>query len=106
MTGASHAPPTRRQANVVPWIVPRQDRLNRCAGTPFAGVVVAPMLRVPPEARTIDVGGGIRIALLALIPLHPEEIAVKVERGTDALIEVLDRGRITELLDPRRPSYA
>ncbi|MEU8091635.1 suppressor of fused domain protein [Micromonospora chalcea] len=52
--------------------------------TPFAGVVVTPMLRVPPEARTIDVGGGIRIALLALIPLHPEEIAVKVERGTNA----------------------
>ncbi|WBC05635.1 suppressor of fused domain protein [Micromonospora sp. WMMA1976] len=74
--------------------------------TPFAGVVVTPMLRVPPEARTIDVDGGIRIVLLALIPLHPEEIAVKVERGTDALIEVLDRGRITELLDPRRPSYA
>lgn len=73
--------------------------------TPFAGVVVTPMLRVPPEARTIDVGG-IRIALLALIPLHPEEMAIKVERGTDALIEVLDRGRVTELLDPRRPSYA
>ncbi|GHJ54135.1 hypothetical protein Nm8I071_34420 [Nonomuraea sp. TT08I-71] len=76
------------------------------AGTPFAGVVVTPMLRVPPEARTIDVAGGVRIPLLALIPLHPEELAVKVERGTDALIEVLDRGHVTELLDPRRPSYA
>ncbi|MEU7801449.1 suppressor of fused domain protein [Micromonospora arborensis] len=74
--------------------------------TPFAGVVVTPMLRVPPEARTIAVPGGIQIALLALIPLHPEEIAVKVERGTDALIEVLDRGDVTELLEPRRPSYA
>jgi hypothetical protein len=74
--------------------------------TPFAGVVVAPMLRVPAEARTIEVPGGGRIALLALIPLHPDELAVKVERGTDALIEVLDRGKVTELLDPHRPSYA
>ncbi|MGW0214515.1 suppressor of fused domain protein [Micromonospora chokoriensis] len=54
---------------------------------------------------TIDVGGGIHIALLALIPLHSEEIAVKVERGTRALVEILDRGGITELVDPARPSY-
>ncbi|MCP3784980.1 suppressor of fused domain protein [Micromonospora sp. A3M-1-15] len=83
-----------------------EPALPYAAGTPFAGVVVAPMLRVPPEARAIDVAGGVRIALLALIPLHPDELAVKVERGTDALIEVLDRGRVSELLDPRRPSYA
>ncbi|MEU4679934.1 suppressor of fused domain protein [Micromonospora sp. NPDC023737] len=76
------------------------------AGTPFAGVVVTPMLRVAPDARTIEVPDGSRIALLALIPLHPGEVAVKVERGTPALIEVLDRGRVTELLDPDRPSYA
>lgn len=74
--------------------------------TPFAGVVVTPMVRVPPEARTIEVADGSRIALLALIPLHPDEVAVKLERGTDALIQTLDRGRVTELLDPHRPSYA
>ncbi|MGY0002409.1 suppressor of fused domain protein [Micromonospora sp. I033] len=87
--------------------VPNGDPAQPYApGCPFAGVVVAPMLRAAPEARTIDVAGGTRIALLALIPLHPDEMAVKVERGTDALIAVLDRGRVTELLDPRRPSYA
>ena len=61
------------------------------------------MLRVPAEARTIEVPDGRKIALLALIPLHPDEVAVKLERGTGALIEVLDRGRVTELLDPDRP---
>ncbi|GIF62327.1 hypothetical protein Ais01nite_03620 [Asanoa ishikariensis] len=76
------------------------------AETPFAGVVVAPMRRVPPEARTIVVRDGVEIALLALIPLHPDEMAVKLERGTDALIELLDRGRVSELLKPDRPSYA
>ncbi len=72
----------------------------------FVGVAVVPMLRVRPEARIIEVGDGNRIDLLALIPLHPEEIAVKLESGTDALIDVLDRGRVTELLEPHRPSYA
>lgn len=91
-----------------PWhSVPNGDPAEPYAeNTPFAGVVVTPMLRVRPEARTIEVGDGVRIALLALIPLHPDEMAVKLERGTDALIQVLDRGRITELLDPLRPSYA
>ncbi|MFD0782940.1 suppressor of fused domain protein [Micromonospora azadirachtae] len=76
------------------------------AGTPFAGIVVTPMLRVAPEARTIEVSDGSRIALLALIPLHPDEVKIKIEGGTSALIEVLDRGQVTELLDPHRPSYA
>ncbi|MEV4534432.1 suppressor of fused domain protein [Asanoa sp. NPDC049518] len=87
--------------------VPNGDPAESYASdTPFAGVVVTPMLRVPAEARTITVRDGVDIALLALIPLHPDELAVKIERGTNALIELLDRGRITELLEPGRPSYA
>ncbi|MGI5244270.1 suppressor of fused domain protein [Dactylosporangium sp. CA-139066] len=85
--------------------VPNGDPAEPYAqGVPFAGVVVTPMLRVPAEARTIDAGGGTTIDLLALVPLHPAEVALKVQRGTDALIEVMDRGRVTELLDPARPS--
>ncbi|PRX18947.1 suppressor of fused domain protein [Actinoplanes italicus] len=75
-------------------------------GTPFAGAVITPMLRVPAEARIITAPDGTEINVLAVIPLHPDEVAVKIERGTDALIEILDRGRVTELLDPARPSFA
>ncbi|MDG4772987.1 suppressor of fused domain protein [Solwaraspora sp. WMMD792] len=59
-----------------------------------------------PDARTIAVPDGSRIALLAVVPLHADEMAVKIEHGTDALIEILDRGGVTELLDPQRSSYA
>jgi hypothetical protein len=72
--------------------------------TPFAAVVVTPMLTTGPEARVIEVPGGERINLLALVPLHPDELAVKLEHGTDALIELLDRGRVHEVLDPARGS--
>ena len=76
-------------------------------GTPFAGVVVTPMLLVEDDAaRVIRVPGGPEINLLALIPLHPGEMAVKVRKGTDALIELLDRGGINELIDPARPAQA
>ena len=63
-------------------------------------MVVTPMLRVRPEAREIDG----RISLLAVIPLHPAEIRLKLDQGTSALIEAFDRARINELVDPRRPS--
>ena len=49
---------------------------------------------------------GARIDLHGLIPLHPDEMKVKLKQGTDALINVLDRGGVTELLEPDRRSYA
>jgi len=75
-------------------------------GTPFAGVVVASMLHAEPAAHTVEVGDGTRIELLALIPLHPAEVRLKVVQGTDALIEALDRGHVSELFDPARQSFA
>jgi hypothetical protein len=89
-----------------PWhSVPNGDPPEPYApGVPFAGVVVAPMIKVEPAARTIVTPGGSEIALLALIPLHPAEVNLKVSRGTTALIDVLDRDSVTELFDPARPS--
>jgi hypothetical protein len=85
--------------------VPNGDpALPYAPGAPFAGAVVTPMLNVRPEARTIDVADGTRINLLALVPLHPAEVMLKVSQGTDALIAALDRGGVSELLDPTRPS--
>lgn len=85
--------------------VPNGDPAEPYAdGTPFAGVVVTPMLNVPPEARTITVPDGTEINLLAVVPLHPAEVRLKVTEGTNALIAALDRGRVSELLDPDRQS--
>jgi hypothetical protein len=74
------------------------------AGTPFAGVVVTPMLLTPPEARVIEVDGNTRIDLFAVVPLHPAEVTLKIALGTDELISALDHGGVNELLDPARPS--
>jgi hypothetical protein len=73
-------------------------------GAPFVGVAVAPMLHCVPEAREIVTDAGRHIALLALVPLHPAEMELKLTDGTDALVDALDRARITEVLDPARPS--
>jgi hypothetical protein len=73
-------------------------------GTQFVGVVVVQMIHCAPEAREIITDSGRRISLLALVPLHPAEMILKLTGGTGALIDALDRARITEVLDPARPS--
>jgi hypothetical protein len=72
--------------------------------SPFVGTLVAPMVTCEPEARTITTDAGKEISLLALVPLHPAEMQLKLTEGTNALIEALDRGNVSELLDPARPS--
>jgi len=47
---------------------------------------------------------GRTISLLAVIPLHQAELDLKLTEGTDALLNTLDRVRVSELLDPERPS--
>jgi hypothetical protein len=85
--------------------VPNGDPAEPYApNTPFAGVLVAPMIRCEPEARTITTEGGRQISLLALVPLHPAEIELKVTQGTEALLDAFDRVVVSELLDPARPS--
>lgn len=75
-------------------------------GVPFTSVVVAPMLWTDEQAHTVEVGDGHRIDILALVPLHPAEAALKREQGTDALLNALSQGRVSELLTPDRPSFA
>lgn len=73
-------------------------------GTPFAGVLIAPMLRCADEARTIVTPSGKEISLLALVPLHPAELALKRASGTDALLAAFSRIGVSEVFDPARPS--
>ncbi|MEU8002165.1 suppressor of fused domain protein [Catellatospora sp. NPDC049111] len=74
------------------------------AGTPFAGVLIAPMIRCAEEANTIVTTSGKEISLLALVPLHPAEMDLKVTGGTDALLDAFSRIDVSEVFDPARPS--
>jgi hypothetical protein len=86
-----------------PWhLLPNGDPVTPYApNTSFAGMVITPMINVrTEEAREIDG----RISLLAVVPLHPAEIRLKIEKGSGALIEAFDRAGVSELVDPPRPS--
>jgi hypothetical protein len=98
--------PHEYQTWIAAWhSVPNGDPAEPYApGTPFAGALVAPMVECGPGAQTIVTRRKKRISLLALVPLHPAEVALKLTRGTDALITVLDRIGASEVFDPARAS--
>lgn len=53
---------------------------------------------VLPDGRKIDIW--------TPIPLHPEEVKIKLDRGTDALLEHFEKARLPfdQLFDPSRPN--
>jgi len=85
--------------------VPNGDPAQpHASGTPFVGALVAPMIRTGPEARTITTTADRQVSLLALVPLHPAEMQLKLTAGTDALLDAFDTVTVSELFDPARPS--
>ncbi|KJK50367.1 hypothetical protein UK23_11035 [Lentzea aerocolonigenes] len=95
--------PRENETWLGPWhLLPNGDpAVPYAPNTEFAGMVVTPMIKVrTAEAREIDG----KISLLAVVPLHPAEIRLKIEKGSGALIEAFDRAGISELVDPLRPS--
>jgi len=44
------------------------------------------------------------IRFFAVIPLHRDEMQLRLDRGLDALYDLLDAAEITEILNADRPS--
>jgi hypothetical protein len=44
------------------------------------------------------------IQFLAVVPLHRDEMQLKIDKGLDALFGLLDEAEVTEAVDPGRPS--
>lgn len=72
--------------------------------TNFCGVMIAPPLRFAPEFGSVQTDDGREIHLLAVLPLLPDELAAKVERGSDVLLDGFDEHGVSELFDPHRGS--
>jgi hypothetical protein len=72
-------------------------------GVPFTGFIIAPPTSLDEQdsvVRTPDRS----IAIYAIYPLHPDELAHKLAHGADALFELLDAAGVTDEVDPARPS--
>jgi hypothetical protein len=72
-------------------------------GTELCGALIAPAQTTPKAFNKLDVGDR-RIHFFGVIPLHADEMQLKLDQGAPALLELFDKARVCEILDPTRPS--
>lgn len=73
-----------------------------CAG--FCCFMVLPTMLFPEDQRIVTTPSGDSIALYAVLPLHLPEMSLKLNKGSEALLDELDRADVGEVIDPNRPS--
>jgi Suppressor of fused protein (SUFU) len=74
------------------------------SNTKLSGALIAPMVMPNDEGADVIRYDGREIDLLAVWPLHADEMQVKLDDGLDRLFDLLDEARIMEIVDPDRPS--
>jgi hypothetical protein len=72
--------------------------------TKLCAFLLLPPLGVPEDVQVAQLSDGRRVYLYVLHALHLEELNLKLNRGTDALLDAFDRAAVSEVLDLRRPS--
>jgi hypothetical protein len=72
-------------------------------GTKLCGALVARPV-IAPDGFEELVYDGREIQFFAVLPLHADEMRLKLDKGADALYDLLDAAELTEILDPKRPS--
>jgi Suppressor of fused protein (SUFU) len=73
--------------------------------TKLCGALLMPPLLAPEGFETL-VHDDREIRFFAVIPLHRDEMQLKLDQGLDPLLDLLDDAEVTEILDADRPSVA
>jgi len=75
-------------------------------GTRLCGALLLPPQHVPQAFRELRIDGKKTIRFLAVVPLYEEEMALKMRDGTAALLKLLGKHRVTDVIEPARKSVA
>lgn len=75
-------------------------------GTSLSGMILLAPARYPEEFFQLEVSPGRTVSFWSLVPLHADEMELKLKKGTEALLELLDAAGVTDLINPARPSVA
>ena len=65
--------------------------------------MIAPPLQWPDGAEVLETDDG-PLHFYGVIPLHKDEMQLKLEQGVDALYEQFDAAQISEVVEADRPS--
>jgi hypothetical protein len=87
--------------------VPNGDPPRALArSTKLSGFIVLPSLVSSNRFHTLEIGSGKTVRFYAVLPLYAEEMDLKLRRGADALIELLDRAGVHDVVNVDRPCVA
>ncbi|MDQ1091051.1 hypothetical protein QE400_000464 [Xanthomonas sacchari] len=75
-------------------------------GVGFDGVIVLPPVSTPEAFAELVVDADKTIVFMALVPLYPEEMALKLKQGAEALLDRFDAKGLQDVIDPARPNVA
>ncbi|MBX2825659.1 MAG: suppressor of fused domain protein [Gammaproteobacteria bacterium] len=70
--------------------------------TQFSGVILLPSVTVDSRFHQMQLDETRSVQFLSVVPLYPEEIALKLKQGADALTKRFDQREITDIVDPDR----
>jgi hypothetical protein len=91
------------------WLGPMHTIPNGNPPAPFAsntklcGAILLPGVTVPPGFHRLEAPGK-TILFHSVVPLHADEMDLKLKVGGEALFDGFDKHGVSEILDPARPS--
>ncbi|MBN6149202.1 suppressor of fused domain protein [Xanthomonas sp. AmX2] len=87
--------------------VPNGDPAEPYApGVGFDGAIVLPPVSAPEEFGHLVVDAEKTIVFMTIVPLYPEEMALKLDRGSDALLDRFDAKGVGDIVEPGRVNVA
>lgn len=72
----------------------------------FSGVIILPSINVPKDFYTLAIDNEKQIEFFSVVPLYREEMALKLRKGTDALLDKFDKHGISDIVDLSRRNVA
>jgi hypothetical protein len=72
--------------------------------TELCGAILAPPILMPDGFRVLERADEDDIWFFAVLPLHADEMQLKLDRGAEALYDRFEEAAVDIVIDPRRPS--
>ena len=72
--------------------------------TRMTGVILLPPITLPQDFHQLAIDQDKTIHFHSVLPLHSDEMELKLKESAEALFDGFDRMRVSEVLNPARPS--
>lgn len=72
--------------------------------TLMCGCMLAPVIGVDRKFNRLSVRDNVEIGFYGVIPIHRDELDLKLQEGANVIYDLFDQKGVSELFDPSRPS--